>query len=57
MRGRTEEDEQNHTQLKYEEDAHLVEEDMLKLEEEEDLCLKSEDKACLVEEEILKNEQ
>ena len=55
-RRRVEEDEENHTWLKAEERASIVEEARLKLEEEE-LRLKSEDEARLVEETKLKSEQ
>ena len=51
-----EEEEEHHTRLKAEEEAHIIEEARLKLEEE-DLRLNSEDKACLFEDSRLKYEQ
>ena len=51
-----EEEWEHRTRLKTEEEAHLVEETRLKLEEE-GLWLKSEDEARLVEDERLKSDQ
>ena len=56
MISRAEEEEQQHTRLKAEEEAYLVEEASLK-SEEEDLRLKSEDRGRLVEEARMKFEQ
>ena len=55
-RSEAEEEQHQHTCLKAEEEARLIEEARLDLEEE-DLRLKSEDKASLVEEVRLKSEQ